>query len=113
MPQHAVLGRSAGLNDAKLRHLADEPLPDGVYTEVETAIIRYARTSTVSVQIDDGLFAELERHLNLHEIMVLWAQVGLANMINRFHATFHTDVNQEILDAAASCPIVVPRAPGG
>ena len=44
--------------------------------------------------------------------------VGLSNMINRFHATFRTDVDTVMLrgaeagdTAAGSCPIARPKAP--
>lgn len=112
-----MLGRSAGLTEEQLRHLGEDPLPDGVYTEAEVAIVRYAQTSTFTVAISDELFADLRRSFDLQQILALWAQVGLANMINRFHATFHTEVNQEILDQAAAgdaiagaCPIPFKRA---
>ena len=85
-----------------MRHVGDDPSPADVYTEAEAAIVRYARTSTLTLAISEELYADLERSFELHQIMALWAQVGLANMINRFHATFHTDVNQEILDQAAA-----------
>ena len=111
-----MLGRSAGLTEEQLRYLGDDPLPAGVYTEAEATIVRYARTSTLTLAISEELYADLERSFELQQIMALWAQVGLANMINRFHATFHTDVNQEIFDQAAagdtlagSCPIPFER----
>ncbi|MBA2691495.1 MAG: hypothetical protein H0U65_03245 [Rubrobacter sp.] len=46
-------------------------------------------------------------------LMEIWALVGVANMINRFHATFHTDVDEEIMGSLepASCPIELPGSP--
>ena len=51
--------------------------------------------------------------------MEIWALVGVANMINRFHATFHTDVDEEVSEAveegdraAGACAIALPKHPG-
>lgn len=53
-----VLGRSAGLDEAKLRHIGDDPLPDGVYADDERAIVEYAQRSTRLDPITDELYAE-------------------------------------------------------
>lgn len=51
-----VLGRSAGLNEEKLRHIGDDPLPEGVYEPVEAAIVEYAQRSTHMQPITNELF---------------------------------------------------------
>jgi len=96
-----VLGRSTGLSDEKLDHLLDEPLPDGIYDDIERAVIAYARRSTLADPIDDDLYAELRRHFDERVLIELWATVGLSNVVNRFHATFHTDVDEYTLEALA------------
>jgi alkylhydroperoxidase family enzyme len=88
-----VLGRSAGLDDAKLAHIAHDPLPYEVYSDEEQAIVRYARTSTRSQPIDDALYADLSKFLSTQQLMELCFTVGPANLINRFHATFRTDLD--------------------
>lgn len=45
--------------------------------------------------------------------MELSLLVGLANMVNRFHDTFHTDVEQEIHDRLGeNCQVPMPQPPG-
>lgn len=39
--------------------------------------------------------------------------VGMSNMINRFHATFHTDVDDTASLLGAVCPVRSPPSPGG
>ena len=104
-----VLGRSAGLNEDKLRHIGDDPLPDGVYDEGERAIVEYAQRSTLMRPIDDELFNRLSSHFDQHQIIEICFTVGLSNMINRFHATFLTDVDPETHEVLGpSCPVPMP-----
>ena len=103
-----VLGRSAGLNEEQLRHIGDEPLPDGVYDPPEAAIVEYAQRSTRMQPITNELFARLSTHFDQRQIIELCFTVGLSNTINRFHATFLTDVDpetDEVLGAACPMPI--------
>ena len=113
-----MLGRSAGITEEQLSHLGDDPLPSGVFDEAEAAIISYAQRSTRDIRIDDETYAALERHYSTQQIMDICLTVGLSNMVNRFHATFQTDLDQETLaeveagDAAAgACAIPRPPAP--
>lgn len=102
-----------------MRHLTDEPMPDGVYTEAEAAIVRYARKSTRLEAIDDETYRNLDRHFSKEQIIDICLTVGLSNLINRFHATFRTDVDEATLEevaagnaTAGSCPIGLPSRPG-
>jgi alkylhydroperoxidase family enzyme len=101
-----------------MRHLTDHPLPDGVYTAEETAIIRYAQKSTRLELIDDMTYGGLARHFSKEQIIDICLTVGLSNMINRFHATFQTDVDESTLaeveagtPEGSSCPIRLPETP--
>jgi alkylhydroperoxidase family enzyme len=96
-----VLGRNAGLSDAQIRHVGDDTPPDGLYDEASTALLRYVRASGRMERIDDDLFAALQAHFSRHQIMELCFEVGLAGTVNRFHATFLTDLDAE----TAACPI--------
>jgi alkylhydroperoxidase family enzyme len=112
VPTHVVLGRSAGLAEAQLAHIADDPLPPGVYSDEEQAIVRYARLSTRSQPIDDALYADLSTFLPPRQLMELCFTVGGANMINRFHATFLTDVDPATTRALGdTCPLPLPDSP--
>lgn len=102
-----------------MRHLNDDPLPDGVYDPAEAAIVRYAQKSTRLEPIDDTTYADLARHFVPPQIIDICLTVGLSNMVNRFHATFLTDVDTATIEAAeagdvmaGSCPIPRPGTPG-
>ena len=119
MPTHTMLGRSVGLKEDQIKHLGDEDPPEGVYSDKEWAIISYARKSTLEVVIDDETYAALEEHFEREQIMEIWALVAVANSINRFHATFHTDVDEETLEAveagdraAGGAALDMPSSPG-
>ncbi|MGB7302099.1 MAG: hypothetical protein WA888_15565 [Burkholderiaceae bacterium] len=100
-----------------MRHLIDDPLPDGIYSDAQAAIIRYAAKSTRLEPIDDVTYGNLEKHFSKQQIIDLCLTVGMSNVINRFHATFQTDVDASTLaevDAGNTgvCPIVLPTPPG-
>ena len=104
-----VLGRSAGLDEAKLRHIGDDPLPDDVYADDERAIVEYAQRSTRLDPISDELYARLSQHFTTHQLIEICFTVGLSNVINRFHATFLTDVDPETGEVVGpACPVPMP-----
>jgi alkylhydroperoxidase family enzyme len=106
-----MLGRSVGLTDEQLAHLGDDPLPEGVYSPSEAAIVRYAVQSTLRITIDDALFAELARHFSRQQIIDICLVVGQSNVVNRFHATFLTDVDASTIEAVLApgdSPIPLP-----
>lgn len=108
-----MLGRSTGLSEEKLAHLLDDPLPEGVYDAAERVAITYARRSTRMEPIDDDLYAELERHYPTAQIMELCFTVGLSNIVNRFHATFHTDLDDDTAaEFRTGSPLPLPPLPG-
>ncbi|MGH3088178.1 MAG: carboxymuconolactone decarboxylase family protein [Rubrobacteraceae bacterium] len=102
------------MTEEQISHLGDEEPPEGVYTEAEAALVEYARVSTETIAINDKLYEKLTKHYDREQVMEIWAVVGVANMINRFHATFHTDVDEETMDGLepSSCPIPIPQKPG-
>ena len=96
----------------------EDPLPDGVYTPAEAAIVRYAQKSTRLEPIDDDLYAELTKHFSKEQLVDMCLTVGLSNMINRFHATFRTDVDDVTMNEAeagdalhGACPLPRPKTP--
>ena len=113
-----MLGRSIGISEEKLRHLGDDPLPDGVYSEAEAAIVRYAQRSTKMLSIDDTTYQALTKHFSVQQIIEICLNVGLAQMTNRFNATFLPEVDDYILEAnehadrlTGTCPIHYPPMP--
>ena len=114
-----MLGRSAGLSEEQLRHLGDDPLPEGVYDAAEAAIVRYAQRSTREIVVGDETYAALAEHFGPQQLIEICLTVGLSNMVNRFHATFHTDLDAATIaaveagDAAAgACALPRPVVPG-
>lgn len=102
------------MTEDKLAHLGDDPLPDGVYEPDEAAVVRYAQRSTRMDVIDDTTYGSLAEHFSKEQMIELCFTVGLSNMINRFHATFLTEVDPETQEALApSCPLSYPGAPVG
>ncbi|HLM15112.1 MAG TPA: hypothetical protein VK362_22130, partial [Reyranella sp.] len=71
-----------------MRHLVDDPLPDGLYSPSQAAIVTYARKSTRLEPIDDETYGALAGHFSAQQTIDICLTVGLSNMINRFHATF-------------------------
>src|SRR5262249_61066058 len=90
-------GGSGGWSARQLAHPPDTPLPSDVYDDAERAIVEYARRSTGMEQITDDLFARLRDHLSIEQVMEPCFTVGVANVINRFHATFLTDADPATL----------------
>jgi alkylhydroperoxidase family enzyme len=97
-----VLGRSAGIDEEKLAHVGDDPIPTDVYAPDEIAVIRYARASSRMEPITDELYTELTAHFDEGQIIELCMTVGLSNIVNRFHATFLTDLDEATAEATRS-----------
>ena len=94
-----MLGRGMGISEEKLRHLGDDPLPDGVYSDAEAAVIRYAQRSSTMRSIDDATYQGLAKHFSVQQMIEICLNVGLAQITNRFNATFLSDVDDYILKA--------------
>ena len=108
-----LLGRAEGLTEEKIAHLADDPLPDGVFEPWEAAIVRYAQRSACNATITNELYEELERHFPVEKMIQICFVVGLAGMTNRFHKTFLTTVDPATREeiAATTCPVRIPQPP--
>jgi alkylhydroperoxidase family enzyme len=96
-----------------MAHLGSDPPPPGLFSPREATIVRYSRTLARMQPIDDELYAELERHFDTKQIIELCFVVGLSGLVNRFHATFHTDLDEDTRERlGTSCPVSLPAAPG-
>lgn len=91
-----------------MAHLRDDPLPDGVYSASEAAIVRFAQTSTRMAPIDDALFAELSSHFDTQQMIELVFTVGYSGLVNRFHALFHTDLDDVTVAELGESPLPLP-----
>lgn len=95
-----------------MAHLADNPLPEGVYEPDEAAIVRYAQASTRMEPIDDAMYAELSSHFTVEQIIEICFTIGMSNTINRFHATFLTTLDPSTRESVEStCPLPFPEQP--
>jgi len=104
-----LLGRAAGISDEQLAHLGDDPLPEGIYDEEAAAIVRYSQASTRMLPIDDALYAQLTAHFDPGQIIELCFVVGFSNLVNRFHATFLTAVDDAtVASLTDACPLPLP-----
>jgi alkylhydroperoxidase family enzyme len=109
---HVLLGRAAGLTEEKLAHLGDDPLPDELYADDEAAIVRYAQRSTRMEAIDEATYGGLAEHFDTGQLIEICFTVGLANVVNRFHATFLTDLDPWVEGAVGpACPLPYPTMP--
>ena len=107
-----MLGRSVGLSDEKLAHVDDDPLPQGLYEEDEAAVIRYARRSTRMEPIDSSFYDDLTSRFSTEQVIELCFVVALSNFVNRFHATFLTDVDERTTsELRDNCPLRLPPMP--
>ena len=103
-----------------MAHVVDDPLPAGVYDAAEAAVVRYAQKSTRLEPIDDATYGALAAHFSTQQIMDICMTVGLSNLVNRFHATFQTDLDETTVQAVEAgnavpgvCPLPAPKRPGG
>ena len=67
--------------------------------EAEAAIVRYAQRSTRTLSIDDATYQALAKHFSVQQMIEICLDVGLAQITNRFNATFLTEVDDYILEA--------------
>ncbi len=85
--------------------------------ESEAAIVRYAQVSTESIAINQELYDRLTEHFFTEQIMEIFLMVSMSGLVNRFHATFLTDVDESTLEAVeagdtqagAACSLPRPR----
>ncbi len=91
----------------------DEPLPAGMFSPDEEAIILYARAAAVMAPITDELWSRLRQHFPLEHIMEIAFLVGLNQLVSRFHALVHTDVDDATSDQVqgGSCRVRLPPPP--
>ena len=83
-------------------------MPEGVYTPDEAAIVRFAQTSTRMAPISDELFAELRAHFDTQQMIELCFTVGNSGIVNRFHALFHTELDQDTVAGLGASPLPLP-----
>jgi alkylhydroperoxidase family enzyme len=101
-----------GLTEDQLAAISKGDAPLDVYSPVERAVVDYARRLTRSEPVDEELFDQLLQHFTLRELMELCFTIGIASVVNGFHATFHTPLDEQTRDAVATgSPLPIPGTP--
>lgn len=96
-----------------MSHLLDDPLPEGMFSPPEEAIIVFARTSTAMLPITDEIYQRLAEHFDTKQIMEISFTVGLDQLVSRFHATVRTDLDGITSEATNACAVRMPDLPEG
>lgn len=111
-----MLGRSIGITDDQLRHLVDDDPPEGLYSDRDAVLIRYARTLAARNHIDDDLYRDLAMHFSDQEMIEICFLVGVQTLVTFFNKTFLADIDERFLRAnddadraAGSRPIAYPE----
>ena len=102
-----MLGRSVGLKDDEMAAMADWATA-AVFDDTDRVVLRYAEVLTRENRVSDALYADLAMRFAREELLELCMAVGLAALVNRVHATFHTDVDDSTrahVGDAPFCPI--------
>ena len=101
-----------GITDEQTTHLVDPELPAGMFTPDEEAIIYYAQASAMMQPITDEIWHALEQHFDAQQLIELCFMVGMSQTASRFHATFHTNVDDTVTAAVGNaCAVPMPAAP--
>lgn len=87
-----MLGLSIGLTQEEIAGMAD-PAQCSAFDETDRLVLRYTEVLTLENRVDDDLYQQLERTFSKQERLELCLSTAMAGMINRVHATFHTDVD--------------------
>ena len=104
-----MLGRSIGLSQEQILSLREWRTSD-VYDPVDKLVLEYVEEYKQRHAVSDDLYERLVQHFSTRQIMDLCFTAGIADTINRFHATFLTDVDDETLaDEAVAEGVAVLR----
>jgi alkylhydroperoxidase family enzyme len=85
-----------------------KPETCSTFDDADRLVLRYAETLTRDNRVDDTLYAQIAARFSREEQIELCATVGLSSMVNRFHATFRTDVDESTQSGVGDvsfCPI--------
>ncbi len=96
-----MLGRSIGLTDEEILSLRGWRA-SGLYGPVDRLLLEYVEETKLRHRVTDELYERLTRHFSTRQLIDLCFAAGISDLINRFHATFVTDVDDATLaDEAA------------
>lgn len=91
-----MLGRSIGLTQEQVLALRTWQESD-LFDPVDEVVLEYVEAWKVRRAVSDELYGRLQQHFTTRQIIDLCFTCGVADTINRFHATFQTDVDEDTL----------------
>lgn len=96
-----------------MNHLLDDPLPAGLFSPDEEAIIVYARAAAVMAPITDDIWHGLREHFDVKAIMEICWIVGMNQLTSRFHQLVRTDLDEGTSAAVegSACRLRLPPPP--
>ena len=103
-----MLGRSSGLTDDEVLNLRGWRESD-LYGPVDRLVLEYMEEWKLRRRVTDELYRRLTQHFTARQIIDLCFTGGVADLINRFHATFETDLDDETLadeEAVSGTPLL-------
>jgi len=83
-PDFLEAGGTQGELDALQQYVASPENAAPALGETEALVARYARQMTVSVKVDDALFAQMQQAFNTTELVEITAAIASYNMVARF-----------------------------
>ena len=103
-----MLGRSIGLTEDEILNLRSWRESE-LYGPVDRLVLEYMEEWKLRRRVPDELYERLTRHFTTRQIIDLCFTGGVADLINRFHATFETDLDEDTLadeEAVSGTPLL-------
>ena len=79
------------------------------FDATDRLVLRYAEVLTRENRVSDSLYAELSARFPRDELFELCMAVAFSAMVNRVHATFRTDLDEQTRalfgDDVEACPV--------
>ena len=79
-----------------------------VFDETDRLVLHYAEVLTRENRVSDELYNQLAARFSREEVVELCFSVGLSSFVNRVHATFRTDLDDDTRESVGDhsfCPI--------
>ncbi|MDZ7685302.1 MAG: hypothetical protein U5O39_10145 [Gammaproteobacteria bacterium] len=92
-----MLGLSVGRTSEEIAALGSPETCDS-FDETDKLVLCYTDTLTRENHVDDVLYEALSATFHREELIELCMAVAMAGMVNRVHATFHTEVDRTTRD---------------
>ena len=75
------------------------------FDQKDRSVLAFTDSLVKTNNVTDEIYSELEKHFTAAEIVKLSFTVSLAGMVNRVHATFKTDIDDETVSTFDELPL--------